>query len=751
MIGSTRRVAWKYLVSSTALLGLAATSASAQQAARKPADKEENAAGPSDDWRLEEVIVTAQRRDQRLTDVPASVAAVDAETIRDLNVQQLSELGAHVPNLQIDSSSSLNSAVYIRGVGANSRNIGFDTRVGVYLDGVYLGQSPALNQELVDLERVEVLRGPQGALFGKNTVAGAINLISRQPAFERDVFLSARVGNYEGRQGMVRWNQPLSDSVAAKVSLNYAARDGFTINTLSGDTLGDRDVLSWRGQVRWDVGDASRILASVDGLRARESGEFGNAFTNTFGSALSAGFFNPRTVELNHLNRDERDIHGASLDASHEFGNGLTLKSITSYRRTKFFSSNDLDYSPLDLLSIDFSDKYDQWTQEFQVTSPSGERFEYVAGLYLYAQDSTTTRTALAHSLAPLLGVADGATLDTAGTVETRNVALYGNGEYDLTDRLTIGAGFRYSWEEKDVEYLIDSSRFAVLRLATGTFQDTRSDSVFSPTLTARYAITPGLVAFVRYAEGYKSGGYNLDFISADSFPGGLEFREEIARSFEAGLKGDLMNRRLNFSLTGFRTVFDDFQVDQFQDMGDGVISIIIGNASEVESQGAELETVLSVNSQLRFNLGIGYQDVTFASFPGGGAGGIDATGQRVPGAARWQTNFGADYSVPMGNDFELKLHTDYTYRSSYYSDIGNVSSVWVGGVEVPYDRIKPAGLVNARIALTSLNQNWEAALWSRNLLDHDHVFIYGGDFFGTGTRRFAPPRTWGLELSARF
>ncbi|HVK81531.1 MAG TPA: TonB-dependent receptor, partial [Verrucomicrobiae bacterium] len=566
----------------------------------------QDAPGASDD----EIVVTAQRREQRLIDVPASVAAVDAETIRDLSIQQLSEISNHVPNLAIDASVSLNSAVYIRGVGANSRNIGFDTRVGVYLDGVYLGQSPALNQEIVDLERVEVLRGPQGALFGKNTVAGAINLISRQPSFEREFFLSGRAGDFEDHQAMVRWNQPLGENVAAKLSLNYATRDGFTINVFNGDTVGDRNVFSWRAQTRWDVSDDLQILASLDGLRAREAGEYGNAFTNTFGTALSTGYANPRTANLNHDNRDERDVYGGAIEANYSFANDTVVKSITSYRTTEFFSTNDLDYSTLDLLTIDFEDAYDQWTQEFQLISPSGGRFEYVAGLYLYAQDSETFRTARAHSLAPLLGIANGATLDTSGTVETRNIAFYGNGEFDLTDRLTLGAGFRYSWEEKTVDYTIDSSQFAVLGLADGNFQDTRTDRVFSPTLTASYTLAPNLVAFARYAEGYKSGGYNLDFVGASSFPGGLEFDEETARSVEAGIKGDLLDRELNFSLTAFHTTFEDYQVDQFQDMGGGVIAIVIGNASEVESQGAEFEANWAPTETLSFNLGLGYQDV---------------------------------------------------------------------------------------------------------------------------------------------
>ena len=710
----------------------------------------QQAEGAAGEHEAQEIIVTAQRRAQRLIDVPSSVAAVDSQTIRNLNIQQVSELSSHVPNLQIDSTTSLNSAVYIRGVGANSRNIGFDTRVGVYLDGVYLGQSPALNQELIDLERVEVLRGPQGALFGKNTVAGAINLISRQPDFEPSAYLGVRIGNYDDRQGTLRANLPLSETAAVSFSVNRAKRDGFTTNIHDGSTVGNRDVTSWRGQLRWDAAPQFSVRASVDGLRAREAGEYGNAFTNTFGSALSPLYLQPRTVDLNTANRDERDVYGAALELAYDLAGGPTLKSITAWRSTKFFSTNDLDYSNLDFLSIDFSDEYEQWTQEFQLVSSGGGPLGYVFGLYLYRQDSDTARTAWTGTLGPLLGVAPGTPLPTTGDLRTRNVALYGNAEYEIVERLRLGLGFRWSWEEKRVDYSIDGSGYP-LGLATGTFRDKRSDNDFSPTVTLSYDVLPRLTGFARYAKGYKSGGYNLDFVSTAIFPNGLEFGKETASSFEAGLKGDLFDRALRFSLTGFHTDFDDYQVDQFQNMGEGVVAIVIGNASKVRSRGVELEATLEASERLSFTTGLGVLDTVFRSFPGGGAGGSDASGKRVPGASRFQAQFGADYRIPLPSGWSLALHADYSHRSAYYSDIDNVRSITVGGVTVPFDRIPASDFVNARVALAHPDKGWEIALWSRNLFDADTVFIYGGDFFGTRTRRYMPPRTWGVELGKRF
>jgi len=729
--GRGRRGLWHYM---TAIAAIAPAATWAQEGAV-----------------VEEIIVTAQKRAERLIDVPSSIAAVGEQTIKDLNVKQLSELSNHIPNLIVDSNVSLNSAVYIRGVGANSRNIGFDTRVGVYLDGVYLGQSPALNQELVDLERVEVLRGPQGALFGKNTVAGAINLISRAPSYETETFVSARVGDYNERQGSLRFNTALSETVATKISFNRALRDGFTTNLFDGSDVGNRDATSGRAQLRWDASDSLEVLASIDGLRTRERGEYGNAFTNTFGTAIVSNFSRPRTINVNHNSADERDVYGGALNVSYELDGGSTFKSISSYRSTKFASTIDVDYSPFDLVSVDFADEYEQYTQEFQWIAARVGRLEYLVGLYLYKQDSDTARAAHTESQAPLLGLPAGESVPTDGEVTTRNAALYAHATYDITDRLELGLGFRWSWEEKQASYAINGSRLPALGLATGTFADKRSDEDLSPTATLTHRWTPSLSGYLRYAEGYKSGGYNLDFVGPRVFPNSLEFERETASNYEAGIKGELWQRRLGFALSVFRTDFENYQVDQFLEVSPGVIAIVIGNAAEVRTQGVELEATLRPTDRLSLGFGLGVLDAEFESFPGGAAGNTDASGKELPGASPLQANASVGYSIPLGRSLELLLHADYTYRDRYYSDIDNRTSVTVGGTAVPYDRVAASDLLNARIAIAPSTQRWEFALWSRNLLDSRDIAIYGGDFFGTLTRRYAAPRTWGAEISAKF
>lgn len=709
-------------------------------------------AGAAEPAQIEEVVVTAQKRSERLIDVPSSVAAVGAQTMKQLGVQQLSQLSDHVPNLIIASSNSLGSSVNIRGVGADSRNIGFDTRVGVYVDGVYMGQSPALNQELVDLERVEVLRGPQGALFGKNTVAGAINLISRKPSDELETYVSARVGNFDDRQAMVRVNIPLSDTVAAKLSVNRAEREGFTTNDYTGKSVGDRNVLSWRGQLRADLTPDFQILASIDGLKTRERADYGDAITDTFGVELDTLTPRPYHVAYDHRAIDQRDIYGGAIEAAYTLPSGAVLKSITAYRDTGFKTSIDVDYSPADLFWVEYSDKYRQLTEEVQWISPKGERLEYLAGLYLYRQKGETQRTGFAGPEAGVLGLADGARLPTGGDVLTRNVAVFANSTYALTDRLKLGLGFRWSWEKKSVDYAIDSRQMPTLGLATGTFTGDHLDKDFSPTLTVNYAFTPRMSGYLRYAQGYKSGGYNLDFVSPDIFPSALEFQKETARNYEVGFKGDLWERRLSFGMAAFWTEFDNFQVDQFRDLGGGKVAIVIGNAAKVRTRGMELEAALHPMQGLSLNVGLGVLDATFLDFPGGGAGGADISGNRIPGASRYQAALGADYAWPVTGDLEVKLHADYSFRSGYFSRVDNHRSITLlGGTVIPYGHVGNTQGVNVRATLARADDGWEVALWSRNLFNEKVAVGYGNDFFGTLTREYSPPRTWGLEVSAKF
>jgi iron complex outermembrane receptor protein len=702
---------------------------------------------------LEEIIVTAQKRSQRLIDVPISVSAFDDEAIKSTSVQQLSEISDLIPNLHIDSVSSLSSSVTIRGVGSSSRNIGFDARVGVYLDGVYLGQSPALNQEMIDLERVEVLRGPQGALFGKNTVAGAINMISKKPGDELEGMVRARVGNYNATQFAGRINLPLSEGIALKVSANKVDRDGYGLNLLDEIRTDDRDSYSYRAQLWIAPTDNFEILASVDGLHADEYVTYGDPLTNSFGSGLDTSAPNERETNFNHVDGEKRDIFGASIDMTYSFGNDYALRSITAYRKTDFHTKFDVDYAPIDFMYVDYTDNYKQITEELQLISPEGDALEYIIGLYFFKQNGKTNRLAIAGKQGPLLGLTPGDTIFNAGEVISKSIALFSNFTYDITDKIELGVGFRWSSEKKDVDWVLDGSKSGPIGIASGHFIHDRTDNNFAPSLSLNYAINDQITSYLRYAEGYKSGGYNLDYISFKPNALNTEFGKETVKNYEVGVKGSLMENRLTFALSAFLTDYKDYQVNQLRKLGNGQSAFIISNAAKVRTKGIELETTIYVTDDLKLSGSMGILGATFSAFPGGGSGGTDISGNDLPNAAKFQGAVAVSYYKSLGSssDLAIKANIDYSHRSGAFTTVNNVKTYSFGSGSVPFGYVPAYDLMNARLTLLSEDQGWEVSLWARNLLNNNYVNRSSRDFFNTYLETRGAPRTYGVEVSYSF
>jgi len=495
----------KGIVSSIAL-ALSATCL-AQQPSQASSSEEE----------YEVVVVSAQKRTEKLSEVPIAISSFSAANIEQTGITQLAEIADFIPNLSVTRTTDFNSAITIRGVGANSRNIGFDTRVGVYLDGVYLGQSPALNQELLDLQRVEVLRGPQVTLFGKNTVAGAINLISKKPSDELEGKVSASVGNLGAREIQGQINIPVSDTSAAKFSVTKLDRDGYIKNLVTGNDLNERDALAYRGQFRSQLSDKLELNISIDGLNTERLSFLGEALSDTFSTTPDLVAPKKDEVAVTFDTFEDRDIVGGSFDLAYQMDNGYDLKSITAYRDTDIFYRNDSDYSPADLLVIEYADQYEQWTQEFQLITPQNDApFDYVAGLYLYRQDANTRRDAINGAQSFLFGNVPGSVVTNLGDVKTDSYSAYVNGGYDLSSTTSLAAGLRYTNEEKELDWLLDGSASGIFGIGStnANLMDTRSDNYLSYALSVNHAINNNVNAYAKYSTGFKSGGYNLDFIS---------------------------------------------------------------------------------------------------------------------------------------------------------------------------------------------------------------------------------------------
>ncbi|HWM26852.1 MAG TPA: TonB-dependent receptor, partial [Woeseiaceae bacterium] len=712
---------------------------------------------------IEEIVVTAQKRTERLLDVPVAISVFNANAIDETGIRELKDVGDYIPNLQISEGNDFRSTVTIRGVGAQSRNIGFDSRVGVYIDGVYVGQSPALNQELLNLERIEVLRGPQGTLFGKNTVAGAINLITKKPDDELRGLASIDVGNfnYSEIKGFV--NLPFSDTVSTAFTVAKTDRDGYVPNIITGSDLNARDVLAYRAQLRIDASDQFEINASFDGLNSDSLILVGDPVTDML--ALQPVQIAPEmgVVGFNFDPSDQRDVYGGHLDLAYDLDNGHTVKSITGYRTTDAVYSNATDYSPVDIVSIEYSDDYDVLSQEFQFISPADTAFNYTAGLYYYRQEANTSRDVVLGNdfveffigplyasgqvspplpppptlpnevVSQLLGFGPPLSkVFNRGEVITTSYAAYFNGAYQMTDRLKLGFGARWSTEDKEVDWLLDGRNSGIFAIgSTGAdplnpspLINDRTDDFFAPAVSVSYALNDDSNIYVRYAAGYKSGGFNLDYINAAELAAnqGLEFDKETVDSYELGLKGSYLEGRLLMNLAAFIANYDDYQVNQFVDLGGGRTSIRINNAAKVETSGFEAETTLRVTEDFTLQASLGLLNAEFESFPAGGTAGADVSGNKLPNAPETSFALGGIWfrEVPALQS-TLLVRADVTHKDEFYSTADNITetpfnSAFPGTVE--YGQLNERTEVNARIGLMSDDETWEVYAWGHNLTD---------------------------------
>lgn len=377
-----------------------------------------------------------------------------------------------------------------------------------------------------------------------------------------------------------------------------------------------------------------------------------------------------------------------------------------------------------------------------------------MAGLYLYRQEGESMRQIGSSELgAMLFGTNPDLPTRTDGSVDTRSVAAFMNGSYDLGERWKLGFGFRYSREDKEVDWNIDGRGSGAFNTATGTVVDDRSESNFSPTLNLNYAFSPDINGYVKYSSGYKSGGFNLDFVSENDLDAGLEFDTETVDAYEIGLKGSLWNRSLGFSLAAFRADYSDYQVNQFIDLGGGRTAISIRNAAEVETQGLEAEFTYRPTDNLTLTAALGLLDAEFAAYPGGGAGGADVSGNKLPGVSDYSVNLGVQYYHPLpALGAELLARLDYAYRDDYYNTADNERSrTLLTGDTVQYGWVDGYGLVNGRLGLQSDSDTWSTALWVRNLTDEEYLTHTTRDFFGTLVHFAGTPRTYGIDFNYRY
>lgn len=723
----------------------------------------------------DEVVVTARRTEESLQEVPASVSAFNEAQLERLGANEATGLQGAVPNLNVVQGRGSSNAtnIFIRGIGQPDALQTFDPAVGFYVDGVYYSRIRGTQMELFDVERVEVLRGPQGTLYGKNTIGGAYSVITRRPGQDPRGLYQVTVGDYGELTARLAASGPVSDHLAIGGALFGTTRDGYVTNPITGEDYNDRNAWGARFQAALDVSpdfslDFSADYQSED--NALTMGQATNSLTFINGVPIPAGAVPSPLPEFNFQatptpglpNSSVMEHWGTSLSASWELNPNLTLRSITAFRSLEYTDYVDIDATALETGDVLVDVNQEQVSQELQAIWQS-DRWTAIGGLYYLRETVASHQEAYADDL---LGTffGGGTFLRTVDDdLETTSMAAFANVTYDITDRLSISGGIRYTEEEKD--YFRTTSTFSSNPLfqanpaAGSPMHPNHTWDDVSGLVSLDYQLTDDFLLYGRVSQGFKSGGFNG---RANNAGEDAPYDPETVTSYEVGFKSDWFNNRLRANFAAFYNDYEDFQarVSDFTNGVPPIISLTVLNAGQLEISGAELELSWRATDALTLDAQIGYLDASYGEFAdqrfdNSPVIGIpdfnDSRAFQTPAfSPDWTMRYGANYVFDLGNTGELELNAAARFRSRMALAIDNtpVNS----NVELPGMFQDDYWLYDAS-ATWRPNDVFSVALVGRNLSDE----VYKTDaqeFSSVGSIRtayYGAPRTWQVVFSARY
>ncbi|ARR56583.1 ligand-gated channel protein [Rhizorhabdus wittichii DC-6] len=678
-----------------------------------------------------EIVVTARRRAESLQDVPVSVTAFDQAQLETAGIKSLRDMSRLMPGVQFTERGSLSTQLTIRGVGGDSRNIGIEAGVGMYLDGVYIPRTSGYNADLAEIAQVEVLRGPQGTLFGKNTIGGVINITTKEPGDTVEGSVYASYGNYNAFRTQASISGPLSDTLSAKLTVATYDRDGYIHNIFNDQDVNDENRRGARAQIVFKPSDALKVKLNADFTRDRRT-VLQTQMDSPVGAA--APYYTGNRFEANsdQPNGDKRNMWGTDLTAEYSLPNDMVLASISAYRKIDVTVSSDIDQLPINLFNSNpLTDFVQMASQEFRITSPGDGPFRYVGGLYYYHQKGTALRKIYIGG-----SLANGA-LNRAKAI-TNSYAAYINADYDLLPQLTLNGGLRYTYEKKTGDYL--QVRGPVLSY---DFDDLRrTDKNVSWTGSLTYKPTRELTIYGTVSKGFKSGGFNLDTIgAANLISRDLIFGPESVINYEAGIKGQLFGRLLRYSLAAFRMDYSDKQVAQIVPTGASTVSSVqVTNAGKARIKGFEVEATLRPFEGLSLSGNASYLDAKYTRFDYSTIGStvaVSYAGNRIEFTPDWMIGGQAEYRFPAGPG-EVFLVGSATYTGDMY----------LQPEKLPKYRESGYTLIDARIGYEV--GDLMIALWGKNLTKQDYR-TYARVFGGLDQAVWGEPRTYGVEMRYRF
>lgn len=734
------------------------------------------------DTALGKVTVTARRREEDSQKVPTPITVLGGETLEAQRISRVQDLQQVLPSVNVAYIHARQSSVAVRGIGNNPASDGLEGSAGIYLDNVYLGRPGMAVFDLLDIEQLELLRGPQGTLFGKNTTAGVLNISTRAPTFtaERTVEVSGGQDGYFQGRGTV--SGPLGETLAGRLSAYRTRDDGYIKNIHDDNYLNGGERQGARGQLLFEPNEDFSLRWIADYNEEDSSNGsmvvYGGAERFWQRAALvgASPLRDPQRRKVNINGRQHVSVHqgGSSLEANWNLAGGYRLTSISAYRYWHFTPANDeqLNVSAINDTGVEVHDR--QFSQEIRLASPTGGAFDYVVGAYAFRQNLGNKTFTSYGPLADLylLGANLGALNDTYskanGKIETDSFALFAQGTWHLTERLDFTAGLRGTYEEKNAKV----ERFAPLGGAAvgGVGAAVRNGQLgaydsgdlsqynFAPSalLSLSYQFSDDLLGYASLSHGEKSGGVNLAVGSAPSAGAdSLLVGPERANDAELGLKSTLFDRRLLLNANLFWTGIHGYQATTlYQAPGSTQLVQVLANAGSVRSRGLEFEATALPLRGLTLNFNGSYNDVTYLSFKDapcpaevstrpGAPSSCDLTGQRVVGASKWIANLNGEYQWRLDDRFQPYVSASYAYRSAAEGTLDNSDLSKIDGY----------ALVNLAAGLRSDlgDGQLDTSVWLKNAFDKDYYLSAFASINGSYTASVGQPRTLGVSLRYDF
>jgi iron complex outermembrane receptor protein len=726
----------------------AGTEASAEQQAAAANEALGNEGATQD----QEIVVTARRRAESLQDVPIAVTAYSGEALERQGAIDITDLSDTTPNVTLENTRGTNNSLtaFIRGVGQQDPVGGFEAGVGIYLDDVFLNRPQAAVLDIYDVERIEILRGPQGTLYGRNTIGGALKYVTRRLPDDFEAKLRATYGTYNQAEGVVSVSAPLGDLVKVGGSFARLSRGGFGDNlNIQGVENYNKDVYAGRGTVEFETPD-DRLFVRISGDYTRDQSDPRNGHRLIPSLLTGAPVLNDVFDTRAGLNNPEQDVeaYGIAMNVSVRLTDEFTFRSISAYRQDTSFTPIDFDALPSEDVDVPARYANEQTSQEFQLLY-EGNRLQGLVGFYYLDAKARTTFDVILNTTAPLLGL-PALNASTDGTVRTDTYSFFGDFTFDITNQIAVSVGGRFTHDERKATILRQnkigrSTIFGGTPINLGTpqtnFAGDASFEEFTPRASLTFKPSDDHTIYASYSKGFKGGGFDPRgnaTIAPDTNRNGVrEFQEiydfflfdpETVDSYEIGYKASLFDRRLNFALAGFYADYNDVQIPGSVGVdanGDGIFESFAGvttNAASAEIKGIELEASSRLardfagpGSALNFSGTLGYIDAEYKEF-------IAAIGtppaltnianlRAIQNTPEWTLSGTLDGSVGVGGGL-LFASTTVSYRSE------------TNQFELPSPFLDQPGyaLWDASLVWTDGSDRYSIGVHAKNITDKEYI-----------------------------